>query len=252
MQSRFLLVIATIFSFVSGWMAAKRGGVFDPLFTFMAFPFLCVGAIIVFWQSIQSWGWLRALKGWAALSLFAYIIEIIGVKTGLPYGSFRYGTGMGPLIFDVPLLLPLAWVPLLLGSWQIALRLTAYKASRILITIFLLVSVDLVLDPGAVALGLWTYISDLVVVTRHEQYYGVLWVNFVGWIMSAGVGAYIINVLTSIQVGRLLWWLFPMFTGIGFWIGVNAWHQNFIPMCIGFSLLLVLAVLIKRDEFKAL
>ena len=43
------------------------------------------------------------------LIIFGLIIEIIGVKTGFPFGDYYYGNKLGIYILNVPLVIALNW-----------------------------------------------------------------------------------------------------------------------------------------------
>src|SRR3712207_3428042 len=59
----------------------------------------------------------KAVLSLLALGAFGYAIETTGVVTGFPYGPFYYGDALGPKVAGlVPYLLPLSWVPLVLGA----------------------------------------------------------------------------------------------------------------------------------------
>jgi len=120
----------------------------------------------------------------AALTIYAYGIEYVGVTTGLPYGAFEYGVSLGPMLGGVPLGLPVFFFPLVLNSYLLCLLLLGDLARsawvRLPVVVATVVAVDLVLDPGAVALGFWVYDAG-------GAFYGVPWSNYAGWVLSATV-----------------------------------------------------------------
>ncbi len=226
-------------SAVGGWMASDWR--YTPIFITGTLTFLLLGAVIPLYLSIASYGLRVALKGLMSLSIFAYLIEGIGVQTGFPYGSFQYVGGLGPLVAGVPMLLPLAWVPLMLGAWQIARRTTKTVASGIFLSAWILVAIDLVLDPGAVSLGLWKYAT-------HGAYHEVPWTNFAGWVLSGSIGACISARILQAYKGSLVYWCLPLASSIGFWLVVNARTGSVTPTLIGAILLIGLTILVWRDE----
>jgi uncharacterized membrane protein len=51
-----------------------------------------------------------AARRWAAIVLvFAFGVETVGAKTGIPFGDYHYTTQFGPMLWLVPLSIPLAW-----------------------------------------------------------------------------------------------------------------------------------------------
>ncbi|MEF8830508.1 MAG: bisanhydrobacterioruberin hydratase [Halobacteriales archaeon] len=114
-------------------------------------------------------------------TVFSYAVEIVGVATGWPYGAFTYQVDLGPMISGVPLGLPVFYLPLVLNAYLLVLLLLGPAADRRLVrlpaTLLAVVAVDLVLDPGAVAIGFWQYAAG-------GSYYGVPASNYAGWVLS--------------------------------------------------------------------
>ncbi|MDY6817716.1 MAG: bisanhydrobacterioruberin hydratase [Halobacteriales archaeon] len=132
----------------------------------------------------------RGLAGLVALTAFTYGIEFLGVTTGFPYGEFVYQTDLGPMLFgEIPAALPIFFFPLLLNSYLLILLLLprAGRLQTIPLAAAVVITMDFVLDPAAVALGFWEYAAAGV-------YYGVPASNFLGWLGSGTVAAIIVGV----------------------------------------------------------
>jgi uncharacterized membrane protein len=52
-------------------------------------------------------------------------VEALGVATGIPFGSYAYSGELGPRLFGVPLVIPLAWTWMAWPAWLAAVRLTS-------------------------------------------------------------------------------------------------------------------------------
>lgn len=163
------------------------------------------------------------------LSAFAYAIETVGVATGLPYGTFSYGDALGPKALGlVPYLLPVTYVPLVIGAVAAAWR-PGPPLAHVALSALLLVLVDGVLDPGAVALGFWNYPGGGV-------YHGVPLSNFGGWLLSGAIAAALL-----ISLGR---WRRPPPPGaldstiltLALWAGVAALSGLVLPAALGVTL----------------
>ena len=93
----------------------------------------------------------------AVTALPAYAAEVVGVRTGIPFGSYAYSGELGPRALDVPLIVPLAWTML---AWPAALAARAIvrrRAARVLVGAWALTAADLFLDPQLVADGGWRW-----------------------------------------------------------------------------------------------
>ncbi len=110
---------------------------------------------------------------------FGLLIEQIGVTTGWPFGNYSYDASLGAFLFNVPLVVPFAWMmlshPLLIAARELSPRWT------IVVGGFALMSWDLFLDPQMVSAGRWTW-SDT---TPHVPFQPEIPLsNTFGWLLS--------------------------------------------------------------------
>jgi len=182
-----------------------------------------------------------ALACFAVLTVYTYAIEIVGVRTDWPYGAFEYTIQLGPMLLgEVPLALPLFFVPLvcnaylltllLLGDWQENL------AVRLLAAVVAVVAIDLVLDPAAVAVGFWEF-------TPPGVYYGVPVSNYVGWVISGTVAVVLVDLAFDraalLERVRSCEFIFDdLVSFVLLWGTVNVLYGNWIAAAVagGFAL----------------
>jgi len=166
------------------------------------------------------------------LSLYAYFIEYVGLKTGWPYGNFEYLVELGPMVQGVPIGLPVFFIPLVVNSYLLVNLFEVDNIiKRFLYTLGFIILVDLVLDPAAVSLGIWTYAEGF--------YYGVPVSNFVGWILSGSIAVLILEYgfdrskLVE-RLNRTDYMLDDMVSFIFLWGLVNLYYGNIVPVGIAF------------------
>lgn len=185
--------IAVVFPLVGAvlLLASAEGFVPDPL----AFnPYLVLfGVAIMRLPLLSGLAPLIDRRAGAAILVlvsYSYVIEYIGATTGIPYGEFAYTVSLGPMLLGtVPLGLPVFFIPLVVNSYLLCLLLLGERSAnpvlRIPFVAATVVAVDLVLDPGAVAVGFWTFGGGV--------YYGVPLSNYAGWVVSAIVATLLID-----------------------------------------------------------
>ena len=192
----------------------------------------------------------RAAAGVGALTLYAYGIEFLGVHTGVPYGEFFYGVDLGPIVGGVPLGLPVFFVPLVMNSYLLCLLLLGERAARagvrLLAVIATVLTMDVVLDPGAVALGFWVYPGG-------GAFYGVPLSNYAGWVLSATVAVVALDWgydrrALRARLDDCEFLLDDLVSFVILWGGVNAWFGNWIP--VAFAALFGVGLL-RTDRFDA-
>ena len=190
----------------------------------------------------------RAAAGVGALTLYAYGIEYLGVHTGVPYGEFYYGVDLGPVLAGVPLGLPVFFIPLVMNSYLLCLLLLEERAARTAVrlaaVIAAVLTMDLVLDPGAVALGFWVYPAG-------GAFYGVPLSNYAGWVLSATVAVVALDwgydrraLAARLESCEFL--LDDLVSFVILWGGINAWFGNWLP--VAFAALFGLGLL-RTDRF---
>ncbi|MFP8957273.1 bisanhydrobacterioruberin hydratase [Natrialbaceae archaeon A-CW3] len=174
-------------------------------------------------------GWW-ALTCLGLLTAYTYAIEIVGVRTDWPYGAFEYTIQLGPMLFgEVPLALPLFFIPLVLNAYLLTLLVFGTHAESALVrlpaAIAAVVAVDLVLDPAAVAVGFWAFESGI--------YYGVPVSNYVGWVISGTVAVVLVDIafdraalLERVHACRFI--LDDLVSFVVLWGSINLLYGNWI------------------------
>ena len=165
------------------------------------------------------------------LSIYAISIETIAIITGFPYSHFQYTELIGFKILGyTPYTVPFAYVPLFLGCFYMASLNTHEKWKIILLTTFLVLVADMVLDPAAVALKFWIYESQGI-------FYGVPLMNFLGWILSGFISSLITMYFLKDRINDLSKpnaLISSLFLILAFWSAVCLYIGLIIPALIGF------------------
>lgn len=139
----FVISLIALLLIVSGFFTVKApipnglyaiSSIAILLFAFPSYYFL-----------LKSVGIKKAFLVLIILSVYAIVIEMIALKTGIPYGRFDYGERIGYKLFNLlPWTLSFAYVPLVLGTVTISQKIATSKVSVIGISTLLLVLIDLV------------------------------------------------------------------------------------------------------------
>lgn len=247
--------LAVPFLVLNGFFVAKMPD-YPELARFQDHPAIAVVSsvfVLVFalpaFVALVKWLERRGVYALIALGVFALCIESFAVATGFPYGYFSYGEKIGAKIFGlVPWTVMFAWTPILLASYALARRSvggqpTAHgsKLSRghrwtlAIATAMWTVAFDLVLDAGAVSQGFWSYRDGGV-------WYDVPFSNFIGWILSGTIGAFILQYFAQWHTRDLpprallgSAWLLMLF-----WTSVCAFAGLWLAAAIGVGLLILL------------
>jgi len=112
-------------------------------------------AAVMFLHSYFAFGARFAFSFLFLTFAYALAVEIIGSKTGWPFGTYKYDHSLGFSIADVPLLVPFAWMmltyPILIAARKVG------KSWVFLYGGLGLMTWDLFLDPQMVAANRWSW-----------------------------------------------------------------------------------------------
>lgn len=150
---------ATAAAIAAVYLVGVAGHLLPPLQPFMRAatpPVLALmGLVVLGWAVVRSG--LRLLLWVVVTYLCTFALESIGVLTGKVFGAYHYGTVLGPMLFDVPVVIGFNWVLVVLGAVSLAERMSSHVLLSSVYAAFMAVVFDLVLEPVAVSLGYWSW-----------------------------------------------------------------------------------------------
>lgn len=196
--------------------------------------------------AVRWLGYRDAFLLFAVFGVFALIVESMAIITGFPYGEFSYSSELGFKIFGiVPWTVFFAWTPLILAAYVCVRKLLDHLYLRIVALAVLLTAFDMVLDPGAVKMGFWSF-------AEKGWFYDVPLTNFLGWLLSGALGALIFELFVS-KVNPLL----PVpvqlmqsgFLTVYYWTFVAIFADMFAPAILGIGLTIILSGIYFRYHY---
>jgi lycopene cyclase domain-containing protein len=120
---------------------------------------LLITAGLLLWQARPD------ARTWAfALLVFvsSYLVETLGVHTGVIFGTYWYGDVLGAKLFDTPLLIGVNWLILVMSVGPLVARLQLPRWQSVLVAALIMVGVDMLIEPVAMHLGFWSWEEDVV------------------------------------------------------------------------------------------
>jgi putative membrane protein len=229
MQKRLLVIVPSIILVLSGFFVVYFSINPEALpFDFVIFQAISqlTNVLLAIPLIYGLWLWLDWRKSWwKILIIFSYpiLIESFAIATGWPYSNFVYGEFLGNIKFFglVPWTVSLSWTPIFFLSLVLVERLGLKGIwVKSILGAVLMTAFDLVLDPGATALGFWIWEID-------GWYYNVPWMNFFGWMVTSLLafgGFYLLFPKRKSLDNNIAYWL--SLSGIWsliFWIAIAGW-----------------------------
>src|SRR5688572_10821118 len=162
-------------------------------------PYVFVFVVLFLLASAWDLGWRRTLlfAGW--VWPVAWAAEFSSTRTGIPFGMYHYiedTRDVELFVANVPLMDSLSFTFLAYASFCLA-RLVWWRrapstAAVMLLSGFLMMLLDVVIDPLAVRGDRW-FLGRIFYYPEGGPYFGVPLSNFFGWFLVgvAGVGGYL-------------------------------------------------------------
>ncbi len=108
-----------------------------------------------------------------AVIIGGFVIEVIGVQTGVVFGKYQYGATLGFKIYDVPLVIGINWFLLVYSSGMTTQLIKIHKHIRALIGALLMVLVDYSLETVAQAYDFWNWQNNTIPVQNYVAWFVV-------------------------------------------------------------------------------
>jgi uncharacterized membrane protein len=99
-----------------------------------------------------------------------FFVEVIGIRTGLIFGFYKYGPTLGIQWLGVPLMIGVNWLMLTYTAGILARYLPIPDFGRAIVAALLMVGLDICLEPMAVRYDFWQWRFDVIPLQ-----------NFKGW-----------------------------------------------------------------------
>ena len=133
-------------------------------------------------------------------AITGYLIEVLGVKTGMIFGEYKYLSTLGPKIFEVPPIIGLNWFLMIYCTGSLVLNLKINSIFfKSLVGALLMTAFDFFAEPVAIAQNMWSW-------TNHNPPIQ----NYVAWFVISFVLLYYFNTTSFEKKNKLstaVFWL---------------------------------------------
>jgi uncharacterized membrane protein len=169
---------------IAGWPISDQLKTFVKLCLVWGDPILILLAFAnTHLHAARQWS-AGVARRWAAIVVvLAFGIETFGTATGFPFGSYKYTDGFGPVLYLVPVTIPLAWHVVVTNALFLV-RMVGPHLSRLIEALFVGVictTYDFILEPFATTVKhYWTWAGGTVPP-----------LNYVAWFVISAALAYL-------------------------------------------------------------
>ncbi|MBC7695668.1 MAG: carotenoid biosynthesis protein [Burkholderiales bacterium] len=166
------------------YISGTIGMIVKPSFYLPLTPFTLLYTSFVFliFQPLSN---KKYLFSFLLVALIGFISEIIGVKTGLIFGSYNYGNNLGIKVFEVPLIISLNWALILNCSLLIGSYITNHKLLLSLITAIIATGLDVLIEQSAPKMDFWYFNEGIAGLHNYVSWFTISF--FVSFIFSSNL-----------------------------------------------------------------
>lgn len=109
----------------------------------------------------------------ASLVIFlaGFLLEVAGVNTGLIFGEYAYGKTLGVKLWNTPLMIGVNWLLLIYSAWVLTGFITSSRWLRYILGGLAMVAYDIVLEPAAIRLDMWTWAGVAVPIQNYVSWF---------------------------------------------------------------------------------
>jgi bisanhydrobacterioruberin hydratase len=173
-------------------------GYADNLMKLTAYNLLFATALLIYNAKVTN----KAYAIWFMLiGVSGYLIELVGILTGLIFGEYSYGDGLGIKLFDVPLMIGVNWSVLVFASAALVDQLKIRIWMKAAMAATMMVLYDFLLEPVAVRFDFWTWSGNDIPVQNYIAWWIIAFFMLLGVItrvkpLENKIAGYVIGIQT--------------------------------------------------------
>jgi putative membrane protein len=137
---------------------------------------------------------IKSALVFSLIFILGYVVELIGVNTGLIFGRYHYGNGLGFQLFHTPLIIGLNWLLLVYTASAILFNQRMHPFVKIALSSFLMLGYDIVLEQVAPSMDMWHWGNGFVPLQ-----------NYLAWFVISLLLNTLIQIFGVSSPNRLAW-----------------------------------------------
>lgn len=180
MLRHYYLRISTSLASHSIWIAAIIHvvgiiGLLSPLKPYFQLltPLTLILSAVLLWLN-QTGNQVNLIRFSLTVIIMGFIVEWVGVTTGLIFGDYQYGHSLGPKLGGVPVIIGLNWLLVMYCVAALTDSLRIPTLAKIVIASLLAVAIDWLIEPVAMKLDFWHWQNSKIPIH-----------NFIGWFFTS-------------------------------------------------------------------
>lgn len=113
----------------------------------------------------------QSLIGFSLIYVVSFLIEAIGVNTGVIFGSYTYGKGLGLQLFHTPLIIGINWLFLVYTTASLVEKVKMPTLLKIVVASVAMIIYDMLLEQMAPKLHMWYWDNDTIPLQNYMAWF---------------------------------------------------------------------------------
>ena len=131
---------------------------------------LILSVVLLYYYNENRLNWKKSLY-FLFVFFASFIIEVLGVKTGAIFGSYRYGSGLGLKLFETPILIGINWALMVYMSSAVFSKRSKNFFFQVVLSYFLMLFYDFILEHSASKMDMWYWAGNQIPVSNYLMWF---------------------------------------------------------------------------------
>jgi putative membrane protein len=119
---------------------------------------------------------LKHLFFFLGIVVFTFLVEALGVNTGVLFGEYQYGNSLSVKLFDTPLIIGFNWLMLVYVVVQLMRGNQFLRKYMIVAGAVVMTAYDFLMEPVAIKTDMWSWIDGVIPMQ-----------NYVAWFLVSAI-----------------------------------------------------------------
>jgi len=151
-----------------------------PLFLSLTPMNLTLSFLLLVWANNDfSFNFYKVIS---FLFIIGYLVEVLGVYSGVLFGEYDYGATLGFQLLEVPIIIGINWILLAVSSFAVSSYFVTKPIYKIVLSTVIMVLLDLMIEPVAIRLDFWHWQGGAIPTQNYIMWFLVA--MFMNWILS--------------------------------------------------------------------
>lgn len=137
-----------------------------PLLLVFSFVFL-----LYYSRDLRRKNRFKILYFYSFVFIAGFLVEMWGVNTGMLFGNYLYGSGLGPKIGGAPPIIGLNWVLMIYMTSAIFSPLKRNVFNGVVWPSLLMMGYDIILEQVAPTIDMWSWKNDLIPMQNYMMWF---------------------------------------------------------------------------------